>query len=114
MDYYFHFHALTCPRFGRDGVQDNQDNCVEIANADQHDADDDGRGDACDDDADDDGIPNLEDNCWIVFNPDQLDSNNNGKGDACENDSDADQVIDFRDNCPNNSKIYATDFRLEI
>ena len=97
----------------RDGVQDNIDNCVRVANADQHDADEDGRGDACDDDADDDGIINEQDNCWIVFNPDQRDDNHNGVGDKCEGDIDDDKTLDFQDNCPNNSKIYATDFRFE-
>ncbi|KAF2368679.1 Thrombospondin/cartilage oligomeric matrix protein coiled-coil domain [Trinorchestia longiramus] len=95
----------------RDGVQDNQDNCVNVPNSDQHDADSDGFGDLCDDDADDDGVPNLLDNCWIVYNPDQRDDNNNGVGDRCDGDFDDDRIVDFKDNCPNNSKIYATDFR---
>lgn len=95
----------------RDGVQDNQDNCVDVPNSDQHDADSDGLGDSCDDDADDDGVPNLLDNCWIVYNPDQRDNNNNGVGDRCDGDFDDDEIVDFKDNCPNNSKIYATDFR---
>lgn len=34
-----------------------------------------------------------------------------GKGDICEDDTDGDDIVDFMDNCPNNSKIYATDFR---
>ncbi len=36
---------------------------------------------------------------------------NDGKGDICEEDADGDNIVDFVDNCPNNSKIYATDFR---
>ncbi|XP_047736198.1 cartilage oligomeric matrix protein isoform X2 [Hyalella azteca] len=95
----------------RDGVQDNQDNCIDVPNSDQHDADSDGMGDLCDDDADGDKVSNLQDNCWIVFNPDQRDENKNGIGDRCEKDFDGDLIIDFKDNCPNNSKIYATDFR---
>ena len=34
-----------------------------------------------------------------------------GRGDICQDDQDGDDIMDFMDNCPNNSKIYATDFR---
>lgn len=33
------------------------------------------RGDACDDDMDNDGILNEHDNCPIAYNPDQIDLN---------------------------------------
>lgn len=104
---------LYNPNFSphRDGIQNNLDNCPDVINSDQHDADDDGLGDECDPDADNDGIPNEMDNCHLVYNPDQRDTNNNGQGDACDGDLDLDKVVDFLDNCPNNSKIYATDFR---
>ncbi|CAL4094625.1 unnamed protein product, partial [Meganyctiphanes norvegica] len=95
----------------RDGIQDNMDNCPNSANSDQHDADEDGKGDICDADADNDNIPNEQDNCWLVYNPDQADLDGDGIGDRCKNDSDDDKIIDYQDNCPNNSKIYATDFR---
>jgi hypothetical protein len=39
-----------------DGITDDRDNCVAAANASQADLDRDGRGDACDDDADGDGL----------------------------------------------------------
>lgn len=32
----------------RDGIQDSKDNCPKIANSDQLDTDEDGKGDACD------------------------------------------------------------------
>jgi len=44
-----------------DGVEDNLDNCPEVANANQTDTDNDGYGDACDKDDDADGIDDWED-----------------------------------------------------
>ncbi len=54
-----------------DGVNNDVDNCPDVANPDQADSDGDGIGDACD-------------NCPTVYNPDQLDSDGDGIGDACE------------------------------
>jgi hypothetical protein len=78
------------PDADNDGVPDEDDNCPQVANADQADADKDGIGDACD-------------NCPLISNPDQADADGDGIGDACEptpTDSDNDGVPDKYDNCP--------------
>lgn len=53
-----------------------------------HRQDNDGEGDACDTDDDNDGIPDRDpsDNCRIIHNPNQIDEDESGVGDACEND----------------------------
>ena len=102
-----------------DGVCDDADNCVEISNADQADLDDDGVGDACDDDVDGDGVLDADeiacesdpadaaslpvdtdedgvcdpvDNCPVP-NADQADLDDDGVGDACDDDLDGDEAL---------------------
>ena len=53
------------------------------SNPNQENADDDGQGDICDFDSDNDGILDETDNCPLVANPDQLDTYGDSAGDAC-------------------------------
>ncbi|MFH1481917.1 MAG: thrombospondin type 3 repeat-containing protein [Patescibacteria group bacterium] len=66
-----------------DGVADIRDNCVSVANADQLDVNNNGRGDACDD-FDQDGIINSKDNCPNNPNVNQEDIDGDKIGDACD------------------------------
>ena len=87
-----------------DGVGNNADNCVAVANASQTDTDSDGAGDICDNtpngDTDNDGLDNLSDNCVSVSNADQLNADGDGEGNACDADDDNDGVADVSDAFP--------------
>jgi hypothetical protein len=67
-----------------DRVGDEADNCPYTYNPNQVDFDNDGSGDACDDDdSDGDGFHDNIDNCPLTPN-DQLDADLDGKGDVCD------------------------------
>lgn len=66
-----------------DLVPDIRDNCVFIYNSDQADANNNGRGDLCDD-FDIDGIINSQDNCPNNPNLNQEDVDSDGVGDVCD------------------------------
>jgi len=105
-------------------IHSKADNCPKKPNSGQEDADGDGVGDMCDDDADGDGVPNKEDNCPTIANPKQEDTDSDkvgdvcdncpseanprpqndadsdGEGDVCDEDRDGDHVHNEEDNCP--------------
>lgn len=81
----------TCADPDGDGVCGAEDNCPNVANADQADQDSDGLGDGCDacpidpdDDIDGDGLCGDVDNCVGVVNPSQEDFDGDGVGDLCD------------------------------
>ena len=57
--------VYSVPDTDGDGIPDSQDNCTLIANADQRDTDDDGYGNRCDADFDNNGIVNFKDLAYI-------------------------------------------------
>ncbi len=65
----------------RDGIADDADNCSEKANADQADYDNDGKGDLCDSDDDNDGLSDAVEAELGTF-PKNSDSDNDGVTDA--------------------------------
>jgi hypothetical protein len=84
-----------------DCVPAERDNCDAVANASQADADQDGVGDACEEDDDNDTVVDSIDNCPTVANPGQEpDETYPQFGAACADDRDGDLVIDAVDNCP--------------
>lgn len=83
--------GTTPPDGDHDGIPDSTDNCPNVANANQANADGDSFGDVCDacpndplNDVDHDGVCGNMDNCPTVANANQLDSDGDGLGDACD------------------------------
>ncbi|PCJ95295.1 MAG: hypothetical protein COA50_08770 [Flavobacteriaceae bacterium] len=82
-----------------DGIIDMADNCPTIANADQADNDMDGQGDVCDDDDDNDTIPDTEDT--FPLDPDEdTDTDDDGIGNNADTDDDDDGTPDNEDAFP--------------
>lgn len=65
-------------------VDDCDDNCRLVANAEQIDDDQDGIGNLCVDDFDGDFVSDFQDNCPSISNAAQGDTDGDGIGDACD------------------------------
>jgi hypothetical protein len=115
-------HCTRQPDTDGDGIGDTcGDNCPEVENPDLADNDQDGEGDACDTDddndgvvdtddicpfddttdttdGDDDGVGDVCDNCPADENADQADVDNDDIGDVCDDDSDGDGILNDGDN----------------
>ena len=76
-----------------DGVFDSTDNCPSIFNDDQLDTDGDGIGDVCDEDDDDDGVPDSSD-AFPLDRNESVDTDGDGIGDNSDLDDDADGIPD--------------------
>jgi hypothetical protein len=75
---------LDCDgRLRPDGWVSLEDNCPDLFNPDQEDADGNGIGDACQD-FDSDAVPNLCDNCPTLANTRQRDADGDNLGDVCD------------------------------
>ena len=104
-----------------DGIPDSEDNCIDDPNPDQTDTDQDGLGDVCDEDDDNDGYSDiddcdpldssinpdasevcngLDDNCNGEIDEGFADTDSDGLADCVDTDDDQDGVFDSTDNCP--------------
>lgn len=119
--------CVTCAGAGgdtdEDGLCDPVDNCPDVVNLDQADADADVIGDVCDacpndaaNDVDTDGVCGNVDNCPAAANADQANADADAAGDVCDNcpldasnDIDTDGACANVDNCPNVSNADQAD-----
>ena len=103
--------ALSLSDGDEDGVTNDLDNCQDVANAEQADLDQDGRGDVCDEDIDGDGVAN-EDDDFPKDSTETQDSDQDGVGDVRDafdddpkefEDTDGDGLGDNADAFPDDS-----------
>ncbi|SIR31742.1 thrombospondin type 3 repeat-containing protein [Maribacter ulvicola] len=82
-----------------DGIADSLDNCPSTSNTDQIDTDNDGKGDMCDTDDDNDGTLDSED-AFPLDNTENTDTDGDGTGDNADTDDDNDGTLDSEDAFP--------------
>ncbi len=82
-----------------DGVDDSEDNCLNLSNSDQIDTDGDGIGDVCDPDIDGDGVVN-ENDAFPYDEDEYRDFDGDGIGDNADPDDDNDGMADDVDVFP--------------
>ncbi len=86
-----------------DGISDSNDNCPAVANGTQDDFDNDGTGDACDNDDDNDGVADTSEAAGCQFDASA------SCGVTQPTDTDGDGVEDSLDNCPNDTNADQAD-----
>ncbi len=85
--------------FDGDGLDSANDNCPGVANQAQDDVDGDGKGDVCDDDNDNDGVPDADD-AFPLDPTEWVDSDGDGIGDNGDADDDNDGLPDVEEEFP--------------
>ena len=87
-----------------DGFLNGPDNCPTLASADLTDSDVDGRGNACDDDDDNDGVLDIHD-AFPLDNAETSDPDGDGIGNNADPDDDNDGILDGSDSQPLSANV---------
>jgi hypothetical protein len=87
-----------------DGFLNGPDNCPTLASADLTDSDVDGRGNACDDDDDNDGVLDIND-AFPLDNAETSDPDGDGIGNNADPDDDNDGILDGSDSQPLSANV---------